>query len=399
MSRQAFVTILWCLSLHRIVGWCHAGSIRPKAYQYQRGRQDVSAFYEDGNSLCFRNSLHRSKQTLQKQKQLHTSTSSRSSTSLLATTTMLRGGSGMLGSLTAVPVVTLTAQLSSLYLLLNGAALVLFPHKVMLDLYGIETDTTETDTKEQEKTEDIAPSSLSADTVAPSSLASDTKEPTVSSGKFNLYLVRAMGAMSIGMAINLFSTMVMEIPVHQSIGYGLLPRLLFIAASFLFRTFEAVGMKKKYLQANSLGMAWSCVSLMTGIGKPVEAAKGFASVALAKAVFLLVKPIEATNQYFGVDVSGEGMEKSRALCRALGDWLAKSAVLMGLLMFEKDPAIAAGFTCLLAALLEWDKGFLSKTYTIAGAKTPVVQCVNIALALLFAAGFLWEDGATIVNSL
>jgi hypothetical protein len=184
----------------------------------------------------------------------------------------------------------ITAQLSSLYLLMQGAAMVLAPHKVMLDVYGIETET-----KEEELKEDIS-----------SLVSSATLKPSLSIGKFNLYLVRAMGALSIGMAINLFLAMVIKIPVHQSIGYGLLPRLLFILASFLFQTFEKVGMTKKYFQANSVGMAWTCVSLLTGMGKPVEAAKTFSSVALAKAVFLLFRPVEATKQYFGVDVSGEG---------------------------------------------------------------------------------------------
>jgi hypothetical protein len=93
-----------------------------------------------------------------------------------------------------------------------------------------------------------------------------------------------------------------------------------------------------------------------------------------------------------------GMRKTRALCRAFGDFLAKSAVLMGLLMFEKDPAVAAAATCFLTALLEWDKGFLSKTYKLAGAKTPRAQCTNIGMALVFAAGFLWEDATALAAS-
>jgi hypothetical protein len=230
--------------------------------------------HKNGDAIYSWNSRHHFKQ-----RQKHTSAGLPS----LATSTALRGGNVLLGSTPTA----ITAQLSSLYLLVQGVAMVLAPHKVMLDVYGIETET-----KEEELKEDIS--------------SSGTPEPSVSIGKFNLYLVRAMGALSIGIAINLFLAMVINIPVHQSIGYGLLPRLLFIMASFLFQTFRKVGMNKKYLQANSVGMAWTCMSLLTGMGKPVEAAKTFSSVAFAKAVFLLFRPVEATKQYFGVDVSGEG---------------------------------------------------------------------------------------------
>jgi hypothetical protein len=92
------------------------------------------------------------------------------------------------------------------------------------------------------------------------------------------------------------------------------------------------------------------------------------------------------------------MKRTRALCRGFGDFLAKSAVLMGLLMFEQDPAVAAAATCFLTALLEWDKGFLSKTYKLAGGKTPWVHCTNIGIALVFAAGFLWEDATALAAS-
>jgi hypothetical protein len=92
------------------------------------------------------------------------------------------------------------------------------------------------------------------------------------------------------------------------------------------------------------------------------------------------------------------MKRTRALCRSFGDFLAKSAILMGLLMFEKDPAVAAAATCFLTALLEWDKGFFSKTYKLAGLRTPWVHCTNIGIALVFAAGFLWEDATTFATS-
>jgi hypothetical protein len=279
--------MLLCLSLHRIVGWCHAGSIRPEPRRRTEHPwlREMRVVHENGDAAYSLNYGHHSKQ-----RQQHTSTGLHS----LATTTMLRGGNSLLASTPTA----ITAQLSSLYLLVQGAAMVLAPHKVMLNVYGIETET-----DEEELKADI------------SSSGTRTPKASVSVGKFNLYLVRAMGALSIGMAINLFLAMVINIPVHQSIGYGLLPRLLFIITSFLFQTFRKVGMNKKYLQVNSVGMAWTCMSLLTGMGKPVEAAKTFSSVAFAKAVFLLFRPVEATKQYFGVDVSGEGKFTTLSLSR------------------------------------------------------------------------------------
>lgn len=81
-----------------------------------------------------------------------------------------------------------------------------------------------------------------------------------------------------------------------------------------------------------------------------------------------------------------GMEKSRALCRGLGNVLTTSALLMGTLAFGLDPFKAAGYTCVLWMLLLADMAFRDKTYL--GESSPRVQIVLMLFSALFGAGFL-----------
>lgn len=83
-----------------------------------------------------------------------------------------------------------------------------------------------------------------------------------------------------------------------------------------------------------------------------------------------------------------GMEKSRALCRGLGNELTTSALLMGAVAFGVDPFKAAGHTCLLWLVLLADMAFRDKTYELVGESSRRYLVGNMILAALFAFGFL-----------
>lgn len=83
-----------------------------------------------------------------------------------------------------------------------------------------------------------------------------------------------------------------------------------------------------------------------------------------------------------------GTEKSRALCRGLGNELTASALLMGTLAFGVEPFKATGYTCLLWVVLLADMAFRDKTHKLVGESSPRSSIGNMILAALFAFGFL-----------
>lgn len=257
---------------------------------------------------------------------------------------MLRGGGGAV----TTPIRSLTATASSALLVLNGAALILIPLTVMGDIYGI-----------------------------------DIEEETMST-----YLLRAIGAISIGAGVNVFLAIIGNLPAERAMGYALLPRLLLVLKSFLTGTFDKLGMQKRFLSFNTVVMCWSTFSLLTGMGNPLVAAKVFSSMAMLKAAFLILRTEAASKKYFGVDVGGDEKEKARALCRALGNELLTSAFLMSSLAFGMKPTNAAGYTSILWTVLLLDMGFVSKTWKVMGSPGPRAQVVHILLSVLFAVGFL-----------
>lgn len=82
------------------------------------------------------------------------------------------------------------------------------------------------------------------------------------------------------------------------------------------------------------------------------------------------------------------MERSRALCRGLGNELTTSALLMGTLAFGIDSYEAAGYMSILGVLLQADMAFRDKTYRMLGLSNPRYQIASLCIAGLFAAGFL-----------
>lgn len=288
-------------------------------------------------------SVHWRRQVLPLSTSVHPSLRTRTNNTAHAVA-MLRGGGGAVASYVSL---TLLAKIFSALTALKGSALVVAPKTVGRKVFGV-----------------------------------DAGEET-----FPVYLVQAIGAIAVGIGINLSLAVLGKVSVQQAMGFGLLPRLLFVLKSFLLGTFDELGFKKRFLSVNTLVMSWCIFSLLTGKGSPVVAAKVFSSMALLKAVFLILRPANASENFFGVDVGAEGMEKEKALCRSLGVSLSVSAVLMGALAFDIEPVKAAGYASLVWSLLLFDHAFLSKTYKITGGG-PWPERLMFAIMTLFAVGFL-----------
>jgi hypothetical protein len=175
---------------------------------------------------------------------------------------LLRGG-----ALTLSLSQSLVAKLSCGLLAFNGVSLVLAPIVFMGSLYKIrmEKDTLET------------------------------------------YLLQAIGAISIGMALNIFLVLLQNMPVQRAMGFALFPRLLFVMKSSLFgNDLKKVGGSKQFLSINTIFMSWATVSLLTGVGNPIMASRVFSSLAFVKGAFLVVNPVKAATKAFGIHVSETG---------------------------------------------------------------------------------------------
>jgi uncharacterized protein YjeT (DUF2065 family) len=185
-------------------------------------------------------------------------TSHRPQTSL----SMLRGGGELATGLSA----PLTAKLCSGFLTINGLALMFAPVLWTDSLYytGIEEDT------------------------------------------FEVYLLRAIGAISVGMGVNVYLTVLRNMPVERAMGFALLPRLLFLSLSFLLRKYDSLGVGKIFLSANTIVMSWTTFSLLSGVGNPVIAAKLFSSLAVLKGALLTIRPNIGAKKFFALDISSKG---------------------------------------------------------------------------------------------
>lgn len=227
------------------------------------------------------------------------------------------------------------------------------------------------------------------------------------------YLLRAIGAISIGMSVNIYLSVVQNMQAQRAMGFGLLPRFLYILKSSLIgKDLEKLGGSNRFLSTNEVVMAWTTFSLLTGAGNPIVSAKVFSCMALLKGAFLFIDPVAASKKSLGIDVSTEGtrimanfifslvayylcflhtilptvsvgMQKSKALCRDLGNELIASALFMGTLAFGMNPVKAAGFAFL------W--GFLAISFRdmarLQTAEDTPQRILSLCISALLAAGF------------
>ena len=82
-------------------------------------------------------------------------------------------------------------------------------------------------------------------------------------------------------------------------------------------------------------------------------------------------------------------KKARAFARFFGNELLTSAMFVTLVAFDTPIYTAAGWTSLLWVAIMLEMGYVSETWRLIDAHSPISQIIHAALSGLFAAGFLW----------
>lgn len=121
------------------------------------------------------------------------------------------------------------------------------------------------------------------------------------------YILRAIGAISIGASVNVYLSLIQNMTAQRSMGFSLLARFLYVLkSSLLGKDLVKFGGSKKFLSTNEVVMAWTTFSLITGAGNPIASAKVFSCLALLKGSFLAINPVAAADKFLGVDVGKDG---------------------------------------------------------------------------------------------
>jgi len=176
-----------------------------------------------------------------------------------------------------------------------------------------------------------------------------------------------IGAIVLGLAIHVYLSLIAPemMKASRAMGCALLPRIFIILYSFLRKGeedknyhFQGSG----FLKVNFAMMSWTAFVLLTNVGNPIISTKLFSTMATVKALALIVNPVKMTKKFFDVDVSGDDMAIARFLSRALGNYLAISAILMLLLAFGASSILAVGVSFGVWFLLLFDMAFLTKAW-------------------------------------
>jgi hypothetical protein len=121
------------------------------------------------------------------------------------------------------------------------------------------------------------------------------------------YLLQAIGAISIGMSVNVYLSLIQNMTAQKAMGFSLLVRFLYVLkSSLLGKDLKRLGGSKQFLSTNEVVMGWTTFSLLSGAGNPIVSAKVFSCLAFLKGLFLVVNPVAASNKFLGVDVSTVG---------------------------------------------------------------------------------------------
>jgi hypothetical protein len=192
-------------------------------------------------------------------------------------------------------------------------------------------------------------------------------------------LTRSIGGVSIGVAITLYSSIVLQRSLEVAMALGLIPRLLGFGGILAFYRMTP------FLVINTSMGCWCAFSLLMGLETAQKTWKVFSVVSMIKGLSLVVAPRTALQRFLGVSMIGN---KPQALSKALGNEIATSALLMGSLAFGSSPIRAAGSVCLLWIVLLADMAWIDKTWRLMeDDRGPRTQYIHMAIAALFATGF------------
>lgn len=223
-------------------------------------------------------------------------------------------------------------------------------------------------------------------------------QPKKDEQPLNTWFVRGIGAFSLGTAIHIYTSMVlnrmeavkMVLSPLQIMGLALLPRGLFFVATVLSGGIETFGLNGRFFLINTVATVWCSLSLILGLGNPTQTAKVFSCMSFLKSCLFFFHPAKGLEVLFSKGKE-QATDRSVALARDVGLELLTSSFLLLATAWGSHlvtPKVAAGCLCVGWLLLLL---FQCICKTRASAEPWVAlsnsQTTDIALAGLFSGWF------------
>ncbi|CAB9508799.1 expressed unknown protein [Seminavis robusta] len=199
--------------------------------------------------------------------------------------------------------------------------------------------------------------------------------------------LRGIGSLGLGLAIQVYASIVQGIAPITAMGLGLIPRALF----YLYTTFsgkmKSLNIQTRFFTMNTVMTCWCVASLLLGLGKPSTTSKIYSSMCFLKSLFFTWAPRTSCKKLLGRPCEGQAL----GLMRGAGNELFVSSLLMLSAAWASNivsPVAAAGYVCVAWVVLLADMAMLAKTWQLMGFSNARTNWVNLIMAAVLGTGFL-----------
>ena len=190
-------------------------------------------------------------------------------------------------------------------------------------------------------------------------------------------LMRSIGCVSIGFAISLFLSVVLEKSKQVAVAFGLVPRLL------CFMWILARHRRTPFLVINTIMGWWCTFALLKGLSVARRTWRIFSTISMIMGLSLVVAQRAGASRFLGFNNIGD---KPQALSKAFGSEVATCSLFMGSMALGVSPVRAAAYSYMLWIGFLADMAWRDKTWKLMddGIRTQYIQMV---ISALFATGF------------
>ena len=213
----------------------------------------------------------------------------------------------------------------------------------------------------------------------------------------NTWFVRGIGVFSVGTAIHIYTSIVLNsmdavkivFSPLQIMGLALVPRGLFFLATVISGNIKTLGLNARFFLINTVATVWCSLSLILGLGNPAQTAKVFSLMSFLKSCLFFFHPTKACQVLFPKGKE-QIVDHSVALTRDVGLELLTSSILLLATAWGSHlvtPKVVAGCLCvgwLLLLLFQWICQAHSSEALVALSTS---QRIDMACAGLFSAWF------------
>lgn len=175
------------------------------------------------------------------------------------------------------------------------------------------------------------------------------------------YLVEAIGVVRISHGLQLFLSTVVGVPSKTSMGFAILPRLLFLIACLVMKTYNQLGVPQSTASLMVLvstgGMFLTATALLSDRGRPYLMANLFSAMTLVEGCFMRFYANQTAAKLFRFNDAVYNSDRVPAKVRSLGFHLMISSIFMSSLANGISPIKAAGYSAVAWSLLLVDLVF------------------------------------------